>query len=117
MRTGYQFFPYAARQSDQWWVLRFNPGFPEHDMYTLFSDGRPVADLTGNPDASSPLIAGVASLQPYDAAADEPALDTDTAASVVSAVSSYVNYGTEHGDPCIFCSDDRDGMARIGEST
>lgn len=22
MRTGYKFFPYAARWSDQWWVLR-----------------------------------------------------------------------------------------------
>jgi hypothetical protein len=40
LRTGYQHFPYAAEQSGQWWVLRLNHGFPEHDLYTLFVDGR-----------------------------------------------------------------------------
>lgn len=113
LRTGYKFFPYAAQQSGHWWVLRFNHGFPEHDMYTLFVDGKAVADITGQPDDPSPLVAGVASLRPYGHAAGGPALDADTAAAVVSTVSPYVNYGSEHDDPCIFCSDDYDGMARI----
>lgn len=113
LRTGYRFFPYAAQQSGQWWVLRLNHGFPEHDMYTLFVDGRPIADITGNLDDRFPLVASVASLKPYDGAAAEPALDAGTAAAVVSAVSRYVNYGSERDDPCIFCSDDRDGMARM----
>jgi hypothetical protein len=39
MRTGYEFSPYAARWSDQWWVLRSNFDFPAHDLYTLFGDG------------------------------------------------------------------------------
>lgn len=84
-------------------------------MYTLFRDGKAIADLTGNPNAGSPLVASVASLKPYDPAADEPALDADTATSVVGAVASYANYGAERNDPCIFCSDDRDGMARASQ--
>jgi hypothetical protein len=113
LRTGYKFFPYAARQSGQWWVLRLNHGFPEHDLYTLFVDGRPAVDVTGSPDHSSALVRSVASLRPYDPAADEPTLDADTATTVVGPVSSYVNYGSEHDDPCVFCSDDHDGMARL----
>ena len=105
-RTGYRFFPYAAQQSGHWWVLRFNHGFPAHDMYTLFVDGNPAADITGKLDDSSPLVASVASLKPYHHAAVEPALDADTAAAVVSTVAPYVNYGSEYDDPCIFCSDD-----------
>ena len=112
MRTGYKFFPYAAQQAGQWWVLRFNPGFPEHDMYTLFSDGTPVADLTGSADSATPLISSVELLKPYELAALEPTLDVDTAAAIVGKIARYVNYGTERGDPCIFCSDDRDGMSR-----
>jgi hypothetical protein len=53
-RTGYQFFPYAAALSGQWWVLRLNHGFPEHDMYTVFIDGVPAADITANTDDPSP---------------------------------------------------------------
>jgi hypothetical protein len=113
LRTGYKFFPYAAQQSGQWWVLRLNHGFPEHDLYTLFVDGRATADITGKPGDPSPLIAGVAALKPYEAAAAEPALDPETATAVVSTVSRYADYGSEHGEPCIFCSDDHDGMARI----
>jgi hypothetical protein len=113
MRTGYKFFPYAAQHSGQWWVLRLNHGFPEHDMYTVFIDGRPAADITANPDDPSPLIAGVASLKPLDRAAAEPELDAETAAAVVKVVAPYVNYGSEHDDPCIFCSEDYDPMARI----
>ena len=53
MRTGFKFFPYAPRQSGQWWVLRFSYDFPEHEMYTLFIDGRAAADITA--DAGSPI--------------------------------------------------------------
>jgi hypothetical protein len=113
LRTGYKFFPYAAKQSGQWWVLRLNHGFPEHDMYTLFVDGRPAVDITGSADHSSALVRSIASLRPYDPAADEPTLDADTAAAVVRNVSHYVNYGSEHDDPCMFCSDDHDGMTRL----
>lgn len=43
-----------------------------------------------------------------------PAADiTANAAAVVRALSRYVNYGSEHDDPCIFCSEDYDPMARI----
>jgi hypothetical protein len=110
LRTGYRFFPYAAQQSGQWWVLRLNHGFPEHDMYTLFIDGRPTADITGNPNDRVPLVASIASLKPQDRAA-EPTLDPGTAATVVSPISRYANYGSEWGDPCMFCSNDQDGMA------
>ena len=112
-RTGYKFFPYAAQHSGQWWVLRLNHGFPEHDMYTLFIDGSPAADITAKPDDPSPLVASVALLKPYDDAAAEPALDAETATAVVQAVSRYVNYGSEHDDPCLFCSEDYDPMTRI----
>ena len=112
-RTGYTFFPYAANHSGQWWVLRLNHGFPEHDLYTVFIDGRPAANITANPDDPSPLLAGVAALKPFDRAGAEPVLDAETAAAVVKGVSAYVNYGSEHDDPCIFCSKDYDPMVRI----
>jgi hypothetical protein len=113
LRTRYKFFPYAALHSGQWWVLRLNHGFPAHDLYTLFVNGSPAADITANPDNPSPLIAGVASLKPYDRAAAEPELDAEMAAAVVRTVSRYANHGSEHDDPCIFCSEDYDPMARI----
>ena len=47
-RTGYKFFPYAARHGGQWWVLRFNYCFPEHDLYTVFIDGCAAVDVTGH---------------------------------------------------------------------
>jgi hypothetical protein len=113
LRTGYRFFPYAAQYLGQWWVLRLNHGFPEHDMYTVFIDSRPAADITANADNPSALVASVASLKPYDPAAAEPELDAETAAAVVQRVSRFVNYGSEHDQPCIFCSDDYDGTTRI----
>lgn len=94
-RTGYRFFPYAAEQSGQWWVLRFNPGFPEHEMYTLFVDGHAAGDLTLDPG-------------PTLAADLTPGVATD----VVRTVAGYVNYGSERGSPCDFCSGDYDGMTR-----
>jgi hypothetical protein len=113
LRTGYKFFPYAAEQSGQWWVLRLNHGFPEHDMYTLFADGRPAVDITGNPDHFSALVRSIASLRPYDPTAEEPTLDADTATTAVRTVSHYVDYGSEHEDPCTFGSDNHDGMVRV----
>lgn len=112
-RTGYKFFPYAARQSGKWWILRLNHGFPEHDRYTLFIDGTSVADVTGDPDSRIPLVASIGSLKPYDSTAAEPALDPVTAAATVRQVSPYVNYGSERNDPCIFCSENHDGMTLI----
>lgn len=109
LRTGYKFFPYAAKQSGQWWVLRFNYGFPEHDMYTLFVNDKPAADITGIPDHSSALVRSIATLRSCDPAASEPTLDADTAATVVRGVARYVAYGSEHDDPCFFCC--RDGEA------
>jgi hypothetical protein len=113
LRTGYKFFPYAAEESGQWWVLRLNYGFPEHNMYTLFVGGRPPVDIMGSPNHSSALVRSIASLRPYDPAAGEPTLEAETATTVVRTVSHYVDYGSEHQDPCIFCSDDHDGMVRI----
>ncbi|BDB43583.1 MULTISPECIES: hypothetical protein [Mycobacterium] len=111
MRTGYRYFPYAARQSGQWWVLRVNYDFPAHDLYTLFIDGTAVGDVTGDPDHPAPLIAGIGSLKWADRLADEPALDPATAAAVVGTVAQYADYGSERGDPCIFC-DGNDGLEK-----
>ena len=112
LRTGYKFFPYAAQESGQWWVLRLNYGFPEHDMYTLFVDGRPAVDITGSADHSSALVRGIATLRWADPGATEPTLEADTAATVVQTVARYVAYGSEHDDPCFFCcGDGEDGMA------
>jgi hypothetical protein len=112
LRTGYKHFPYAAQQSGRWWVLRLNLGFPEHDLYTLFVDGSAVADMTADAGNPSPLLDSVAALKFADPTAAESYLDADTATAVVQAVADYVNYGSEHGDPCLFCSDDHDPMTR-----
>jgi len=113
MRTGYKYFPYATERSGQWWVLRFNYGFPEHDMYTLFVNGRPVVDVTGDPDHRKPLARTIGSLRPFDDPSSEPTLDADIARQMVSPLAGFVAYGSEHDDPCIYCSDDHDGMARM----
>jgi hypothetical protein len=108
LRTGYKFFPYAAKQSDQWWVLRLNSGFPEHDMYTLFVDAEPVADITEDPHHPAALVRSIAALK--NPSLSGPALDADTAATVVSRVARYVNYGSEHDEPCDYCFHHHDGM-------
>lgn len=107
-RTGYKYFPYAAQQSGHWWVLRLNTGFPEHDLYTLFVDGAAAADITGPGD--TPLAASIGTLTPADPGASESQLDPDTATAVVQTVAPYVNYGSEHNDPCLFCSEDYDPL-------
>jgi hypothetical protein len=61
----------------------------------------------------SALVRSIAPLRPYDPAAGEPALAADQAATVVGPVARCVNYGSERDDPCEFCSDDHDGMARL----
>jgi hypothetical protein len=118
-RTGYKFFPYAAKQSGQWWVLRFNYGFPEHDRFTLFVDGRAALDVTGDVNHRIPLAVSVGRLQPFDADADEPALAPELAEKAVSAVAPYVVYGSEVDDPCDWCDHlaDQDPMARLRYAT
>lgn len=111
MRTGYKFFPYAAQQSGQWWVLRFNYGFPDHEMYTLFVGREAVVDVTGDANHPVAFARNIASLKPFDDPSPEPTLDAETAESVVSQVARYVAYGSEHDQPCIYCSEDHDGMA------
>lgn len=109
-RTGYKFFPYAAQQADHWWVLRFNVGFPEHDMYTIFVDNQVAGDVTGDPDSSVPLIASIGALS--SSLPQEPMLDSATARAVVDGVARFVDYGSERGESCVFCSDDRDALTR-----
>ncbi len=104
MRTGYKFFPYAARESGQWWVLRMNYDFPEHDLYTIFIDGRAVADINGSADDDRPIVANVGALRLYTADSGEPELERDVAEAVVRTVADYVVYGSEVGDPCDWCN-------------
>lgn len=110
LHTGYKFFPYAAIHDDRWWILRLNYGFPEHDLYTLFINGKYVADITGDRASKIPLVASIGSLQAEVPEMSEAALDSVTASTVVGTVAQYVNYGSERGEPCIFCSEDHDGM-------
>lgn len=110
LRTGYTYLPYAARHSGQWWVLRFNFGFAEHEIYTLFIDGSPVTDATGDLASPIPLLASICSLRPSSPETDEPTLDSDTAAAVVRLVAQYADNGSEYGDRCFCCSGGHDGV-------
>jgi hypothetical protein len=107
MRTGYRYFPYAAWQSDQWWVLRANYCFPEHDLVTLFIDGRAVADITAAEKDARPLVASIAALDPIlpFRKRDIPAMPAGLAESAVATVSAYVSYGSEFDPPdlCDLC--------------
>lgn len=85
-------------------MLRLNVGFPEHDMYTLFVDGRAAADITASPDHRLPLLASIGALRWPSADPAIAMLDGASAAAVVSTVAGYADYGSEHGDPCLFCS-------------
>lgn len=100
--TGDSHFPFAAWHAGRWWVLRLNHGFPEHDMYTVFIDGRAVADVTGDSNSDVALIASVGALSTVDR--DRPLLDDDVVRRVVGAVAGYAAYGSERGDPCMFCA-------------
>jgi hypothetical protein len=103
MRTGYKFFPYAARYCEQWWVLRLNYDFPEHDLYTVFIDGRATADVSGNPHDERPFVAGIGALRPFTAGIGEPDLAPDVAETVVRMLADYVVYGSEVEEPCDWC--------------
>lgn len=106
-RTGFLYYPYAAQLAGAWWVLRMNHGFPEHDMYTLFIDGAPVADITAG-SGSSPFEASVARLDPSPAGV--PPLKAAAARAAVATVARFADYGSEHGDPCDYCFRDKDGF-------
>lgn len=103
-RTGQKHFPYAAKQSGRWWILRANYGFPEHDMYTLFVDGQAVADITADPGHPTPLLANIGALRLADSDPAIPMLDGTTATAALSAVAGSADYGSEFGDPCLSCS-------------
>ncbi|WP_225332456.1 hypothetical protein, partial [Mycobacterium avium] len=107
-------FPYAAQQSGRWWVLRFNYCFPEHDMYTLFIDGSPAADITPGRADKRPLVSSIFALKPFRRDAGEPVLAPELAETAVRAVAEYVVYGSEVGDPCGRCDHlaDHDPMTR-----
>lgn len=105
--TGDKHFPFAALQSGSWWLLRLNYGFPEHDLYTLFVGDQAVADITANADHADhavPLMASIGALDWVNP--NVPLLDNDTASAVVNRVAKYADYGSEHGDRCLFCSGD-----------
>ncbi|MCV7236249.1 hypothetical protein [Mycobacterium branderi] len=104
-RTGYKFFPYAAELAGQWWVLRANYCFPEHDLCTLFIDSRAVADVTGSPDDPRPLIASIAGLHPITPWVDAgvPTMAPGLAEAVVAAVADFVVHGSQSNDPCDLC--------------
>lgn len=112
MRTGYKFFPYATQQSGQWWVLRFNFGFPEHELYTLFIDGRATLDVTGRIDHPVPLAASIGALQHLDRQA---VLTPELAEAAVRPVARFVVYGSEVDDPCDWCDHlaEQDPMTRL----
>jgi hypothetical protein len=107
MRTGYKYFPYAARQSDQWWVLRANYCFPEHDLVTLFVEGRAIGDITASEHDTRPLVASVAALDPICpfGELDIPAMPAEQAESALATVAAYVIHGSEFAAPdlCDLC--------------
>jgi hypothetical protein len=107
MRTGYKYFPYAAWESGQWWVLRANYCFPEHDLVTLFVDGRAVADITAPKQDARPLVASVAALEPMlpYLTPEVPVIPAAQAESAMATVADYVCYGSEFDFPdvCDLC--------------
>ncbi|WP_245556961.1 hypothetical protein [Jongsikchunia kroppenstedtii] len=110
--TGYRYFPYAARHDRQWWVLRLNWGFPEHDLFTLFIDGRAIGDITPPTRPEKPFELSVAPLRPFSGPAG-PVMDAQTAKDAVGALTRYADYGSERDDPCMFCSSDGDDGADL----
>jgi hypothetical protein len=104
LRTGYRYFPYAAWQSYQWWVLRANYCFPEHDLVTLFIGSRAVADITAADEDTRPLVASIAALDPIlpFRKREIPAMPDGLAESAVSGVAAYVSHGSEF-DPADLC--------------
>lgn len=93
-------------------MFRHNNGFLEHELFTVFINGRTVADITGDANAEIPLVAGVGVPPPPSQNAGIPALGLGIAATVVGEIAQYVGYCSEYGDECSYCSSDRDGMTR-----
>jgi hypothetical protein len=106
-RTGYKYFPYAAWESRQWWVLRANHCFPEHDLVTLFVDGAAVGDVTASPHDTRPLVVGIAALDPILPLRKPgiPAMPLEQAESAIATVADYVCHGSEFDPPdvCDLC--------------
>lgn len=118
LRTGYRYFPYAAWQDRQWWVIRANYGFPEHDSTTLFIDGVVVADTTAGADDARPLVASIGRLSLTRSHLDTqlPMMDPQMAREVVVAVAAFIDHGSERGDPCDWCVfAERDPFALAGD--
>jgi len=98
--TGSRVFPFAARTDGAWWVVRMND-FPDHPLYTLFVDGRRVADVDDAPPQWRFEIAG-------------PALRPAERAEALASVRGLARYGTESGRPCpglVDTCDSRDDAA------
>lgn len=106
LRTGYRYFPYAARVDDRWWTLRANYCFPAHDAFTVFIDDHAVAEVTAGPDDHRPLVAGIGRLamtHPDERSAHLPVMAPALAIRVIGVVARFVNHGSEWEDPCIYC--------------
>ena len=108
-RTGFRYLPYAAWHDGAWWVLRVNHGFPEHDLFTLFADRAAVAEATPA-DGFCPFDASLATLEPLSAGR-EPLLDPTSARAAIDPVAAFADFGSEDGDTCDFCFNDKDGYA------
>ncbi|MGW6710822.1 hypothetical protein ACWGDE_38865 [Streptomyces sp. NPDC054956] len=86
--TGSGVFPHAARVAGRWWVLRLND-FPEHPLFTLFVDGRLVADVDDLPSDWQRLEQGSAA-----------ALTPSERAEILDLMAGLGPYGAEYGTPC-----------------
>ena len=104
LRTGYRYFPYAARQDGQWWTLRANYCFPAHDFATLFIDDSAVAEITASAKDARPLVASIGRLSmTHPERARIPVLSPRVAKHVIDAVAEFINHGSEWGDACDLC--------------
>ncbi|WP_336671075.1 hypothetical protein [Tsukamurella sp. USMM236] len=108
-RTGFRYFPYAARHDDAWWVLRVNHGFPEHNLLTLFVGGAAVVDVTPG-SSSSPFHTSLSRLQPLGGGR-EPLLEPAVARTAIEPIAAFADFGSEDGDTCDFCFNVKDGYA------
>lgn len=121
LRTGYRYFPYAAFQDGQWWVIRANFCFPEHDFATLFIGETAVAEVTASADDDRPLVASIGRLSmthPQQRTASLPVMTPAAAQHVIGTVAKFINHGSEWGRPCDLCEfADRDPFALTGGNT
>lgn len=81
-------FPFAARVSGRWWVLRLN-NFPDHPLWTLFIDGAVACDFDDRPPEWGK--------QEWDTA---PLSEGSDEAEALTPVQDFVAYGSEIGRPC-----------------